>query len=172
MANIVTRGNQQAPIARRFSEIDPIERMRDLLTWDPFQRPLSRWFGEETAAALYTPTFDVKEEKDAFVVKADLPGIKEEDLDISVTGNRLTISGKREEEKVEESGSYYFRERSNGAFTRSFVLPDNVISDQIQANMQDGVLTLRIPKAPESQPKKIAIKSGNGNGGEKPKSKP
>jgi HSP20 family protein len=167
MANIV-RGNQQAPIARRFGEIDPVERMRDLLTWDPFQGPLRRWFGEEAAATLYAPTFDVKEETDAFVIKADLPGIKEEDLDITVTGNRLTVSGKREEERVEEAGAYYFRERSNGAFTRSFVLPDDVNSDQIQANMQDGVLTLRIPKAPESQPKKIALKSGNGNGGNKP----
>jgi len=166
MANIIHRGSQQAPIARRFGEFDPFERMRELLAWDPFQGPARRWFGEESAQ-LYTPSFDVKEERDAFVIKADLPGIKDEDLDISVTGNRLTISGKREAEKVEETDAYYFRERSSGSFNRSFTLPENVNSDQIQANMAEGVLSLRIPKAAESQPKKIALKSGNGNGGGK-----
>jgi HSP20 family protein len=169
MANIVTRGGQQAPLARHFGEFDPFERMRELMAWDPFQALPRRWFGEESTPQ-YIPRFDVKEEKDAFVIKADLPGMKEEDLDISVTGNHLTISGKREAEEVKESDTYYFRERMSGSFARSFTLPDNVSSDQIQANMQNGVLGLSIPKSAESKPKRIQLKSGNGNGGEDQKS--
>ena len=164
MANIT---RNPAPLARRFGEWDPFERMRELMQWDPFQEMPRRWLGGEESA--YIPTFDVKEEKDAFVFKADLPGIKEQDVDVSITGNRLTVSGKRQEEKVDESESYYCRERSYGSFSRSFTLPDSVNSDQIQASMQEGVLSLRIPKSPEAQPKKIALKPGNG--GEKPKGK-
>lgn len=161
MANIVTRRNQPAPIARRFGEWDPFERMRELMQLDPFQDLPRRWLGGEALNA-YTPTFDVREENDAFVFKADLPGIKEEDIDISITGNRLTVSGKREDENIDEGESYYCRERSYGSFTRSFTLPDSVDADQIQAEMRDGVLGLRLPKSPEAQPKKIALKPGNG----------
>lgn len=161
MANIVTRRNQPAPIARRFAEWDPFERMRELMQWDPFQDLPQRWLGG-AGPEIYTPTFDVREEKEAFVFKADLPGIKEEDVDLSITGNRLTVSGKREEENVDERESYYCRERSYGSFTRTFTLPDSVDADQIQASMQDGVLSLRLPKSPEAQPKKIALKAGNG----------
>jgi HSP20 family protein len=167
MANIVPRRDQPAPLARRFGEWDPFERMRELMQWDPFQELPRRWFGED--ASVYTARFDVREEKDAFVFQADLPGIKEDDVDISITGNRLTVSGKREHETVNESQSYYCRERSYGSFTRSFTLPDSVNADQIQANMQDGVLSLRIPKSPDAQPKKIPLKAGNG--GEKGTSK-
>jgi HSP20 family protein len=160
MANIVPRRDQPAPVARRFGEWDPFERMRQLMQWDPFQELPRRWFGEDVS--VYTPRFDVREENDAFVFKADLPGIKEDDVDISVTGNRLTVSGKREEESVKEAESYYCRERSFGSFARSFTLPDSVNTDQIQADMHDGVLSLRIPKSPEAQPKKIPLKVGNG----------
>jgi HSP20 family protein len=113
----------------------------------------------------------VRKEKEAFTIKADLPGIKEDDVDISITGNRLTVSGKREEETVDESDSYYCRERSHGSFSRSFTLPDTVNAEQIQADMQDGVRNLRVPKSPESQPKKIPLNLKTGNGGEKAKGK-
>lgn len=164
MANIVTRRNQPAPMARRLGEWDPFERMRELMQWDPFQDPW-RWLGGERVAG-YTPTFDVREEKDALVFKADLPGIKQEDIDISITGNRLTVSGKREEERVEEGEAFNCRERSYGSFSRTFTLPDSIDPDHVQAEMHDGVLTLRLAKSPEAQPKKIALMSGNGT--EKP----
>jgi HSP20 family protein len=167
-SNITTRRNQPAPLARRFAEWDPFERMRELMQLDPFQDLPRRWLTDE-ATSLYSPRFDVREEKDGFVIQADLPGIKEEDVDVSITGNRLTVSGKREEEQVDESDSYYSRERTFGTFARSFTLPDNVDTDQIQANMQGGVLSLRIQKSAESQRKKIPLRaSGNGGqGGEK-----
>jgi len=168
MANIVTRRNQPtAPLTRRFGEWDPFERMRELMQWDPFQDMQSRWFAGDVQQ--YAPTFDVKEEKDAFLFKADLPGFKQEDVEISVTGNRLNVSGKRDEEVTNETGSYYCRERMHGSFSRSFTLPDSANADQIDASMNDGVLTLRVPKSAEAQPKRIAVKSTNG--GERAKAK-
>jgi HSP20 family protein len=167
MANIVTRRNP-APLAARSPEGDPFESMRQLLQWDPFQE-LARRFRGEAGGGMFVPAFDVKEEKDAFVFKADLPGIRESDLDISVTGQRLSISGKREEETVSDQSNYYCLERSYGSFSRTFTLPDSVNADQIQAEMRDGVLTLRVPKSPEAQPKKIAIRPGSGGGPAKAK---
>src|SRR5262245_170901 len=95
---IVRRG-EAAPMARRAREWDPIEIVRDLLSWDPCQEMLPRfprfWRGGEERMA-FMPAFDVRETKDAYVFKADLPGVKEQDIEINVTGNRLTASGKRE----------------------------------------------------------------------------
>jgi HSP20 family protein len=167
MANIVMRRNQPAaPLIRRFGEWDPFERMRELMQWEPFQDIPGRWFAGE---GQYAPMFDVREEKDVFIFKADVPGFKQEDVEISVTGNRLTISGKRDEETANEAGSYYCRERLYGSFSRSFTLPDSVNADQIEASMTDGVLMLRVPKTAEAQPKRIAVKSTNG--GERAKNK-
>ena len=160
MANIVTRRNQpDTPLTRRFGEWDPFERMRELMQWDPFREMPGRWFGGDTQ---YAPTFDVKEEKDAFTFKADLPGFKDDDVEISVTGNRLAISGKRDDEVTSETGSYYCRERLHGSFSRSFTLPDSANTDQIEASMNSGVLTLRVPKSAEAQPKRISVKPTSG----------
>jgi len=165
MANIVTRRDQPAaPLAPPFGEWDPFERMRELMQWDPFREMPGRWFAAE---AQYAPTFDMKEERDVFIIKADLPGFKQEDVDISVTGNRLNITGKRTEEVSNETGSYHYHERVHGSFSRSFTLPNSANADQIEASLNEGVLTLRMPKAVEAQPKRIPVKSSNGNGGER-----
>jgi HSP20 family protein len=158
MANLASRQTRPAPIARRFSEWDPFERMRDLLSFDPLQAFPRRWFGEEGMS--FTPRFDAREDNDCYVIQADMPGIKESDVDISVTGNRLMISGQREEEKLDESKSYYTRERSFGSFSRAFTLPDSIDSDHIQASMNDGVLEVKIPQSTESQPKKNPLAKG------------
>ena len=81
------------------------------------------------------------------------------ELDVTVTGNRLTISGKREAEKREQTDTYYTYERSYGDFNRSFTLPDGVDMTSVYADLKDGVLTLSIKKAPEAQPKKIPVQS-------------
>jgi HSP20 family protein len=109
----------------------------------------------------------VKETKDAYVFKADLPGIREEDLDISLTGNRLTVSGKREEEKREEDDRFYAYERSYGSFSRSFTLPEGIDVEHAQADLNDGVLTVSVPKKPEVKPKKIEVKKLRSGKGEK-----
>jgi HSP20 family protein len=110
----------------------------------------------------YTPRFDVKETNDGYVLKADLPGVREEEVDVSLSGNRLTISGKKEEEHEEEGEHYYATERTYGSFARSFSLPDSVDGEHVTAEMKDGVLTLNVPKRPEAQPKKISISKGGG----------
>jgi HSP20 family protein len=77
-----------------------------------------------------------------------------------VSGNRLTVAGKREEEKKHETETYFSYERSYGTFTRSFTLPEGIESDKVQASLKDGVLSILVPKKPEAQPKKVAIKTG------------
>jgi HSP20 family protein len=136
---------------------DPFDLMREMLRWDPFRdveqlaRPMpGTWF----------PAFEVKETNDAFVFRADVPGLKEDDLEISVTGNRLTISGKREDERKDENDRYFAYERSYGSFTRTFTLPEGVDTEHVNAELKDGVLGLTLPKRPEVQPKKIQLKAG------------
>jgi HSP20 family protein len=138
--------------------------MRELLRWDPFQEP-RLWRGAEERP--FAPAFDVRETKDAYFFKADLPGFREQDIDINMTANRLTISGKREAERAEDSDTYYCCERSYGAFARSFTLPEGVDADQIDADLKDGILSVRVPKTAEAQPKRVAIRSGEGAGGRK-----
>ncbi len=137
---------------------DPFEMMQDLMRWDPFREMSRRMLGEEPAA--FVPTFEVKETKDSYVFRADLPGVKEGDLDISLTGNRLAISGHRQEESKEEGEQFYAYERSYGSFSRSFTLPEGIDAEHVQADLKDGVLTVVLPKKPEVQPKRIALKGG------------
>jgi len=139
--------------------MDPFEMMQDLMRWDPY-RELSRGvMGGELAA--FVPSFEVKETKGSYVFKADLPGVKESDLDISLTGNRLTVSGQRQQEKKDEGDAYYAYERSYGSFSRSFTLPEGVDSEHVQADLKDGVLNVVIPKKPEVQAKRIPLKGAN-----------
>jgi HSP20 family protein len=130
--------------------------MRDLLRWDPFGDMTPSFRTLETA---FSPDFDVKETKEGFMFTADVPGVKEGDLDVRLTQNRLSISGKRESEKTEKTDQYYATERSYGSFTRAFTLPDGIVADKIVAELKGGVLTISIPKRPEAQPKKIDVTS-------------
>lgn len=156
MANIAVHKEPQTKPTRPEREWDPFRTMRDVLRWDPFGEIAPRWFGEDLG---FNAAFEVKETKDAFVFKADLPGIKAEDLDVKLTQNRLTISGKREAEKTEKGDTFYTFERSYGSFTRSFTLPEGVDGEKIEADLKDGVLSVKLPKKPEAQPKQVAVKS-------------
>jgi HSP20 family protein len=170
MANISRReGERTARLARR--EWDPFRAMRDLVRWDPLGalgdpfREMLPALGQHEHGLGFVPQFDVKETKDAYVFKADLPGVKQENIDISLTGNRLSVSGHRESEVEEGEESYYTCERSCGSFSRGFTLPEGVDPEHIRAEMKDGILTLLLPKRPELQPKKISIQTGAGSGG-------
>lgn len=143
MSNI-TRTN---PRAVRYAT-DPFAFARDLLSWDVFPA--------RTESA-FVPSFEVKETADAFVVKADLPGVKETDVDVSVHQGVLSISGHRQSEERKEGESYSLLERQFGSFTRSFSLPDTADGDKIEAALEHGVLTLRIAKKEQAQPRKIAL---------------
>lgn len=140
---------------------DPFRVMDALLRWDP----LREGAGFTVRGAEFVPHFDVKETKDAYVLRADMPGVKEGDLEITVTGNALTVSGKREEERREEGDQYYAAERSYGQFARTFSLPDGADVEGVRADLRDGVLSLHVPKKPEVQPRRITVgKAGGGEG--------
>jgi HSP20 family protein len=171
MANIIRRDNRELARRPRPSGLfaDPFRVMDELLRWDPFRGGGEGW---TQSLSEFVPQFEVKETKDEYVVKADLPGVNEQDVDISVTGNVIQISGRREEERREEGDRFHAMERTFGQFTRSFALPEGADTDRVTAEMRDGVLTVRIPKKPEVQPRRISVASrsgGDGNQGEKGK---
>ncbi|HVY25369.1 MAG TPA: HSP20 family small heat-shock protein [Polyangiaceae bacterium] len=161
MANEVTIQKPAAasnvPAVAQAAAWDPFRTMRDLMRWDPFTA-LSA-FPSTQGLATFAPDFEVKETKESFVFTADMPGVAEKDLQVQLSDNRLSISGKRESEKTEQNETYYATERSYGSFTRSFILPEGVDADKAHAQLKNGVLSIAIPKRPEAQPRKIAVQS-------------
>ncbi len=160
MSNVVVKKSADKPAMAPTSEAtwDPWRTMRALLSWDPFHE-MAPFPALEERTLSFAPAFDVKETKDAYVFKADLPGIHESDLEVTLTGNRLNVGGKRESEKEEKGERFYTYERSYGTFTRSFTLPEGVETDKLIASLDQGVLTVTIPKRPEVMPKKIAVRT-------------
>ena len=162
MANLIVRKEKENQVAAPLSsQFEPLRAMRRLLSWDPFREMglLSSPFFDDQPLMAFTPAFEVKETNGTYVFKADVPGLTEKDIDITLTGNRLTISGKREAENEERTDTFYTYERSYGSFVRSFTLPQGTDMEHIKAEVKDGVLSLVVPKTPEAQPKKIAIGS-------------
>ena len=104
------------------------------------------------------PKIDIKEKKDSVVVKAELPGVAEDDVEVEVIDNVMTITGEKKDEKEEEKEGYYYKESHTGTFSRSFTLPSEVKADKADADMKNGVLTITIPKVEAKQPKKVTIK--------------
>jgi len=146
-----------------------------LTRWDPFQemlnlrRTVDRLFdnastdhdwGQSTQWGL---AVDVAENKDDFIVKASVPGINPDDLDVSYSDDTLTIRGEIKSENEVKEDQYRIRERRFGSFSRSITLPTKIKGDAIEASYQNGVVTLRLPKAEEVKPKRIAIKVGDGH---------
>jgi HSP20 family protein len=105
----------------------------------------------------FVPAFEVKETPEAFVLKADIPGVAQADLDIAVHNNALTVSGTRHAEERKEGDSFALYERQYGSFSRSFALPDTADGERIEAKLDSGVLTLTIWKKAEAKPRKIAV---------------
>jgi HSP20 family protein len=126
---------------------DPFSLARDIFGWEPY-------YGTREA---FTPTFEVKETTDQFVVRADVPGVEEKDVDISLHNGVLSISGSRSSEKRNEGDAYYVHERQFGAFSRSFGLPDTADGEKVEAALSNGVLTVTIGKRSEAKPRKIAF---------------
>jgi HSP20 family protein len=139
-------GNTQT---QRYQVRDPFAFAREMFAWDPFTGG---------RASAFAPTFEVKETTDSFVVKADVPGVAEKDLDLAVHNNILTISGSRQAEERREDEAYALYERQYGSFSRSFSLPDTADGDRVEAKLDNGVLVLTIAKKAEAKPRKIALK--------------
>lgn len=112
--------------------------------------------GEEPAQA-WAPPVDIFEHGDDLVMRAELPGVMKEDLDVRVEGNVLTLRGERRRDQAISEESYHRIERSYGAFTRSFTLPGSVDANGIRATFKDGVLDLVLPKAEDARPRKIEV---------------
>jgi HSP20 family protein len=158
MANIdVRKTDQPRTQTSREREWEPARLMRSLLGWDPFREMAPFALERELG---FAPAFEVKETADSYVFKADLPGVKKEDLEVHFHGNRLAITGRREAEKEEKNETIYTYERSYGTFTRSFTLPEGIDPNKIVADLREGVLTVSIPKRPEAQPKRIDVSTG------------
>jgi HSP20 family protein len=128
-----------------------------LIGWD-FDSVFDNIFGGDSFGRNY-PAVDVKEEKDKYVMEAELPGLTEKDIDVNLDDNMLTISSKKDEEKEEKKDGYLLRERRAYCFKRSFLVPKDVDRNKIDANFKDGLLTLTLEKAPEAKPKKIEVKN-------------
>ena len=147
---------QASTVARR--ELDPFRLMREILRWDPF-REMAPTFSADLPS--YLPAFEVKETKESFVFKADVPGTKEQDIEVNVAGTRLTIAGKREAEKEEKSDTFYACERSYGSFSRTFTLPDQADVSHVKAELKNGELTVVVPKTAAAVAKRIPVASGD-----------
>ncbi|MBP6832273.1 MAG: Hsp20/alpha crystallin family protein, partial [Deltaproteobacteria bacterium] len=130
--NIVHKPSNMPAVSNTAGNFDPFRTMRELMRFDPFAEmgTISNW-----QSIQFNPDFEVKETREGYQFRADLPGIKEKDLEISMTGNRLTVSGHREAEKRDESDRYYLYERSYGSFSRSFTLPDGVDNTKVAADL-------------------------------------
>jgi len=128
----------------------------DRLFEDSFVRPSRFWPDRLGRGEL---PIDMYQTANEVIVKASLPGVKPEEVDISITGDTLTIKGEHKEEQEVKQEDYFRKERYYGAFSRSLVLPVQVQSDKAEATFENGILTLTLPKAEEVKPKQIKIKA-------------
>jgi HSP20 family protein len=159
--------------------------MADITRWDPFgdlagmRQALDRFFGDEPWGWRSTPTrqaagfpLDLYETNEDVVVEAALPGVKADDIDISVTGQLLTIKGETKDEHEEKAQNFYRHERSHGTFVRQVSLPSDVDSQRADARFEDGVLRLRLPKSEAMKPKTIRVQATGQTGAIEAESKP
>ena len=132
---------------------------------DETRRDLERLFAvlhgqADVPPAGVFPPINVTEDTDALHVRAELPGVGIDDLEITIENGTVTLAGERKPVSTDEAPSYHRREREWGAFRRSFSLPTRVDSDKVQARYVDGILTVSLPKAAEARPKQIVVQAG------------
>ncbi len=147
-----------------------------VIRWDPLrnlttlQEQMNRLFessfrgqSDESALTTWAPSVDIYEMENELVLKADLPEVPEKDIDIHVENDMLTLRGERKFEQKVKQDNYLRVERAYGAFSRSFSLPNTVNTEAIKAEYKNGVLTVIMPKRPESKPKQVKITTASGN---------
>lgn len=137
------------PMRDMMSLRDAMDRLFD----DAFTRPIS------LSGVSAMPAIDMYQTNDDVIVKATLPGVKAEDVDITVTGETLTLRGEFKQEDEKKDSSYHIREQRYGSFERSILLPTDVKADKAKADFEDGILTVTMPIAEEVKPKSITIKA-------------
>jgi len=145
---------------RPWDEFREMERRLD----EMFRHPLltlrhpPAWWRVPTAELGWMPALEVYEKDDKFVVRAELPGMKKEDIDISIVGDTLTIRGERKAESEVKDEDYYRCEMCYGKFSRAITLPSAIQADKVEASYQNGILEIVLPKAIEAKPKKVEVK--------------
>lgn len=148
--------------------------MSTLTTWNPlrelgnFENRLERFFNlpslsrngetESMTVSQWSPLVDISEDANEYLVKAELPELKKEEVKVSVENGELTISGERKSEKEEKGKKFHRIERSYGSFLRSFTLPESVSGDKVTAEFKDGMLMVHLPKDEKAKPKTIEVK--------------
>ena len=137
-----------------FGELSPFRKEMDRL-WNRFlgETPFARTFNE-----MWSPSVDISETKDDFVVKAELPGLEAKDVNVSISGDVLTIKGEKKAEEEEKDEHYHRVERYSGSFQRVFQLPSGVKADKVEASFDKGVLKVTLPKVEEAKKKEIEVK--------------
>ena len=150
MANII-RGNGGSGLQR-----DPFALARELLGWDPFFR--TDWPARtQSQPSAFAPHFNVVEREGGYFISADVPGVREEDIDVTVQDGYLVISGSRNAEERKEGDNFYVYERRYGNFSRAFALPENADADAVEAHMKEGVLEVKVGKRESARPRKIPL---------------
>jgi HSP20 family protein len=151
MTNAITRWSPETDLYR-----NRLDRMFNQMLHDLWG---ARTGGEELGGRAWMPAVDVQETQDALLFAFELPGLRKEEVEITIESNVLTVSGERKFEKDSKTaGEFHRLERSYGAFSRSFTLPTGVQTEQVAATFADGVLTVRLPKQENARPRKIEIR--------------
>ena len=142
----------------RFDPFRHVSRLQDRMN-RVFEDALGRTFEDaDFFAGAWTPAVDILETANELVLRAELPGLKPEDVDIRIENNTLTLRGERKSDSKDDKVNYQRRERIYGAFSRSFTLPSTVEQEKISAEFKEGILQVSLPKKEETKPKQITIK--------------
>ena len=146
--------NEMDRLFDRFSGSFGMPSWRRMFDWEPMRR-------SETAFTFAAPSVDVAEDAKAYKITAELPGLEDKDIDVSIAGDMLVLKGEKTQAKEQKDKNYHMSERAYGSFQRAFALPDGVDRNKIAADLAKGVLTITLPKTAEAAKpaKKIAVKS-------------
>ena len=146
--------------AKMPSEMEPWKPFREMVS---LRDAMDRLFEDSVVTPKFSnagmPKIDMRETKGSVVVKAELPGIAEEEIDVEILDNIMTISGEKKSDVEEEKEGYFYKESHTGTFSRSFTLPSEVKAEKAEAEMKNGILTITIPKVEAKKAKKVAIKA-------------
>ncbi len=147
--------------SRGLTPFEEMDRLFDTLFHRGWMRPFRElwpeWAGLE-GASMRSPRVDLIDREGELLVRAELPGVEKKDLEVSLTGNSLTLRAETRKEQKEEKGEYFRAEIAQGAFSRVLQLPEEIVPDQVQATFENGILEVHLPKAHRVEPRKIEVK--------------
>jgi HSP20 family protein len=144
-----------------FREMEEVQRrMSNLLDWSPFRRSDLVADGDKITVPEWAPLVDIAEDEKEYLIKVELPEVQKDDVNVTVEGGTLTITGERKAEKEEKGRKFHRVERYYGRFERNFSIPDDAEAGNVKAEFKDGVLRVHLAKSEKAQPKHIEVKVG------------